>query len=183
MQQSHKAHRKCTFKHKGFTCVISLRTTLQLQRASRSYAKSGSKTLKKTLRFPLFLVPEGLQVGPQLRAKLEVVLGGVLERCWEVFGRFLEAKMTPRRSKTAPRRPKMALRRAKMAPRGPKMAPRRLKMVSRRHKMALRWAKYVPRRSWRALGLIFTGFWETKMRPRRPRGAPRRPEMAPRRAR
>ena len=40
-----------------------------------------------SLVFSLFWAREGLQVGPQLRAKLEVVLGGVLDRCWEVFGR------------------------------------------------------------------------------------------------
>ena len=41
-----------------------------------------------SLVFSLFWAREGLEVGPQLGAKLEVVLGGVLERCWEVFGRL-----------------------------------------------------------------------------------------------
>ena len=78
-----------------------------LQRASRSMLKQVF-FCGFSLVFSVFRVREGLQVGPQLGAMLEVVLGGALEPCWEVFGRFLEAKMPPRRSKLAPRRPKMA---------------------------------------------------------------------------
>ena len=58
-----------------------------LQRASRSMLKQVF-FISFSLVFLVFRVREGLEVGPQLRAKLEVVLGGVLERCWEVFGRL-----------------------------------------------------------------------------------------------
>ena len=61
-----------------FAC-IHLRDALQLKRASRSRTKTGFFFMGFSLRFPLFLVLERLQVGLQLRAKLEVVLGGVLE--------------------------------------------------------------------------------------------------------
>ena len=37
--------------------------------------------------FSLFWAREGLQVGPQLGAMLDLVLGSILDRCWEVFGR------------------------------------------------------------------------------------------------
>ena len=63
-----------------------------LKRASRSM-------LKQVLfycffiGFSVFWAREGLEVGPQLRAKLEVVLGGVLERCWTDVGRVLGIKL------------------------------------------------------------------------------------------
>ena len=62
--------------------------------------------------YKVFLVPEGLQVGLQLRAKLEVVLGGVLVACWSDLGMLSGGQNAP----------KMAQDGAKMRPRRPKTA-------------------------------------------------------------
>ena len=129
MQQSHKAHRKCTFKHKGFTCVISLRTTLQLQRASRSYAKSGFFLVEKRYVFHYFWSPKAskLDLNFELswRSSWEAswsdvgpMLGGFWESSWSQVG----PKTVQDGAKTGQVGPKMAQDGAKTAQDGAKMA-------------------------------------------------------------
>ena len=110
------------------------------------------------LRFPLFLVPEGLQVGPQLRAKLEVVLRGVLELSWEGLGRPRRAQDGPRRRQDGPRRRQAATRCREHAPRRRRDGPR---MSNDKNNDTSNEQEFVWRRLgciWRPLGDIMGAF-------------------------
>ena len=74
-----------------------------LKRASRSLTKTGFFLSGFSLRFPLVLAREGLQVEVYVGPMLDLVLGGVLERSWEALGRPRCAQDGPRWRQDAPR--------------------------------------------------------------------------------
>ena len=138
-----------------------------LKRASRSLTKTGF-FYGFSLRFPLFLAREGLQVEVYVGPMLELVLGGVLEASWSDLGRFFGghdgAKLAQDGGKTAQDGAKTAQDGAKMPPRRPRMPPRRPKTApglrSRRAKMLPRRAKIRLRRSQDAPKCDFGSIWD-----------------------